>query len=131
MNQPPRTGTEHTLTFRATAEHSIHFEKYDLPPVVSTPALVWFMEHAALQLLEEYLDEGELSVGSGIDLEHLAPTLEGAEIRCVATVVLAAERNATFRVKAFEGETLLCQGLHRRQVITADRLRERLAVAKG
>ncbi|QDU37588.1 Fluoroacetyl-CoA thioesterase [Maioricimonas rarisocia] len=131
MNEPPRTGTEHTLTFLASAEHTIHFEKHDLPPVVSTPALLWFMEHAALQLLEEYLDEGELSVGSGIDLEHLAPALEGAEIRCVATVVLAAQRNATFRVKAFEGETLLSQGLHRRQIVSADRLRKRLANGNG
>jgi len=126
MNQPPRTGTEHTLTFTASREHCIHFETHDLPPVVSTPALLWFMEHAALQLLEEYLDEGELSVGSGIDLEHLAPALEGTEIRCVATVVLAAERNATFRIKAFDGETLLSQGLHRRQVVDAERLRRRL-----
>ena len=124
MPIPPKTGTQQTRNFTVAREHTIEFE--GLPPVLSTPALIWFLEHSAIDLMTPFLPPGRITVGTEIELQHTGPAQIGDAIRCEAVVVHGTDRNITFRVQAFNGQERIAQGLHRRAVVSRDRLRRKL-----
>jgi predicted thioesterase len=104
----------------------IDFAIAGLPAVLATPWLIWFMERAALQLVEPHLDPGEITVGTHVDIEHLAPALEGDEVACRAKVIHHDGPVCTFQVEAHSGQECLAKGLHKRRVVEVERLARRL-----
>jgi fluoroacetyl-CoA thioesterase len=109
------TGTAGERKFVVESRHTIEFP--DLPPVLSTPSLVWFLEHAAIEALESVLEPGELSVGTEIEIQHLAPTPLGLEVTCRARVVRADGTKVSFQVEARDGHELIARGSHTRFVV--------------
>lgn len=89
--------------------------------VYGTPALVALMESAAVRALHGTLELGRTSVGSRIDVEHLAPSAPGAEVRAVATLTGVDGRTLTFRVEAFEGDRPIGRATHTRVIVARDR----------
>lgn len=119
-----RVGSEHQTSFSVESSQTISFE--GLPPVLATPWLIWQVEHAAFELLVPYLEEGEQSVGTHVDLQHLAPALTGAVVSCSARVVNVDGPRVTFSVEASDETETLARGLHRRHVVQTSRLARRL-----
>lgn len=97
-----------------------------LPAVLATPWLVWHLEHAALDLLIPHLAEGEISVGTRVEIDHVGPALAGEEVTYAARVVLVDGADVTFHVEARCGTRVLSRGLHKRRVVEVERLRRRL-----
>jgi predicted thioesterase len=128
MTTPPRIGTVHELPFQVTAEHTISFD--GLPPVLSTPWLIWFVEHAALELVKPHLDENELTVGTRIELDHQSPAVEGEQIQCEARLILIDGNALTFQCRAMCAGRTISRGLHKRAVVNRERLRRRLESLK-
>lgn len=128
MNTPPRIGTVQQLWFEVKREHTISFD--DLPPVLSTPWLVWFVEHAALELVKPYLSDNELTVGTRIELDHQAPALEGQQVSCEARLILIDGNALTFQCEASCNGRRLSRGLHKRQIVDRERIRRRLESLK-
>lgn len=126
MQTPPKTGTTHTKTVTVREKHAVDFAIPELPPVLSTPNLILFLERTALELMQPYLETGELTVGVQIDVEHLAPAPIGSEVVCTARVVSADGPVVTFQVEARDRQEPLARGLHKRRVVQADRLGERV-----
>tara|TARA_B110000037_G_scaffold188624_1_gene220229 strand:- start:1138 stop:1338 length:201 start_codon:yes stop_codon:yes gene_type:complete len=58
-----KTGTLGELSFVVTAEHLIDFADEVMPAVLSTPWLIWFLEHAAIEAMKEVLEPHERTVG--------------------------------------------------------------------
>jgi predicted thioesterase len=69
-------------------------------PVLATPTLVALMEAAACQALVHHLPGGLTSVGSRIDVRHLAPSPVGARVTAKATVTDVQGVRVTFDVEA-------------------------------
>ena len=126
MPAVPKIGSKHELRFGVEPQHTIDFASADLPPVLATPWLIWFLEHAALELMQPLLDPGEITVGTHIDIEHLAGALTGAEVRCVARVIHAEGPTITFQIEAHDAQDCLAKGLHKRRIVEAARLARRL-----
>jgi fluoroacetyl-CoA thioesterase len=124
MKSTPRTGESHQQTRVVESAHTIAFA--GLPPVLATPWLIWHLEHAALDLLVPHLAEGEISVGTRVELDHVAPALAGEEVTYAARVVLVDGADATFHVEARCGSRVLSRGLHKRRVVEVARLARRL-----
>src|SRR5687767_10097285 len=103
----PRIGSSLESRFRVESAHTIDFAIAGLPKVLATPWLIWFMERAALELVEPHLDPGEITVGTHVDIEHLAPALEGDEVACLAKVIHHDGPVCTFQVEARSGEECL------------------------
>jgi fluoroacetyl-CoA thioesterase len=120
----PRIGSSLETRFRVESAHTIDFA--GLPPVLATPWLIWFMERTALQLVEPHLDAGEITVGTQVDIEHLAAALEGEEVACRAKVIHHDGPLCTFQVEAHSGAECLAKGLHKRRVVEVQRLARRL-----
>lgn len=105
--------------FRVTTTPRDSAEAFGNPGVrvVGTPALVGFLETAAHRCLETAYEPGEGSVGTHVDVRHLAAAPDGAEIESTAEVIGVDGRRVRFAVAARWGETLVMQGTHERAVV--------------
>ncbi len=88
-----------------------------LVPVFSTPSLVGWMESAAVKALEGHLPAGQTSVGSRIDVRHLAATPVGMAIRFRAELTAVEGRTLTFKVQAWDEKELIGEADHERFVV--------------
>jgi predicted thioesterase len=94
--------------------------------VYATPMLVRDIEVACRELLLPHLDAGEDSVGTRVEIDHLAPTLEGAHVAIEVELKELNGRAATFDVKAFEKGQPIGKGRHGRFIVDVAKTRERL-----
>lgn len=90
-------------------------------PVLGTPALVAVMEKAAVNSLAGYLPSGETTVGTWLEMAHLAATPVGADVRAEAELIAVEGRILTFAVTAYDPREKIGEGRHRRAVVTRDR----------
>lgn len=89
--------------------------------VLATPWMIAFMERAAHRLLAQYLPEGYSTVGSLVNVRHLAPTSVGAGLR-VRVVVRAVEgRRVIFDVEAWDHREQVGAGEHQRVIVEVAR----------
>ena len=89
--------------------------------VFATPSMVALMEQAASELCEKYTEEGITTVGTALNIQHLAATATGAEVKAVATVTSCDGRKITFDVEAYDNAGLIGKGTHERFSIKADK----------
>ncbi|MGD9854138.1 MAG: thioesterase family protein [Planctomycetaceae bacterium] len=120
----PRIGTAHETSFKVEAQQTVVFS--GLPPVLATPWLIWQLEMTALSLLEPFLEEGQFSVGSQVELEHLAPAPLGTLVTCRARVIHVDGPAVNFQIEASDATETLSRGVHRRHVIEIARLARRI-----
>jgi len=90
-------------------------------PVLATPTLVAFLEAAACRALAHHLPGGVTSVGSRVDVRHLAPSPVGAEVSARARVTDVEGARITFDVEAshhVNGRTIeIARGTHVRVLV--------------
>jgi predicted thioesterase len=94
----------------------------DFPDVFATSRLVALMEIAAARGMKPLLGPGQLSVGVGVDVKHLAATPLGVEVRAEATLVGIEGRMYRFAVRAFDSGGLVGEGWHTRAIVSTERL---------
>jgi predicted thioesterase len=94
--------------------------------VYSTPSLVHDIETTCCEGLLEYLDAGENSVGTRIELDHSAPTLLDMTVTIAATVSHVAGRLVTFEFTARDPVDEIARGKHVRFVVDVRKTVERL-----
>jgi predicted thioesterase len=94
--------------------------------VYATPMLVRDIEIACRELLLEHLDSGEDSVGTRVELDHLAPTLEGSQVAIEVQLKELNGRAASFEVNAFEDGKPIGRGRHARFIVDVAKTKERL-----
>lgn len=97
--------------------------------VFSTPSMIALMEKASIELVQPYLEEGQSTVGTRLEVSHVAASPIGAHIRAESTLVEIDRRMLTFEVKAYADGELIGEGRHQRCIIYAERFMEK-ALAK-
>ena len=95
--------------------------------VYATPMLVRDIEMTSRELLLQHLDPGEDSVGTRVEIDHLAATLLGMAVELKVTVAEVSGRAVTLEVEGRDGVDLICRGKHRRFVVDVKTTEERLA----
>ena len=98
--------------------------------VFGTPYLVALMEEAACQAIHPYLEEGQSSVGTHLDVSHDAATPVGMKVRAEAEVTAVDGRRITFRVTAFDECSPIGQGTHERFLIRQESFLQRTYAKK-
>lgn len=94
--------------------------------VFATPEMVRLMERAAVNGLAPYLLSGQQSVGTLVNVRHLAATPIGATVTATAELVEVNGRRLTFKVNAHDGVDLIGEGLHERALIDLARFEARV-----
>lgn len=95
--------------------------------VYATPMLVRDIEMACRELLLRHLDPGEDSVGTRIEIDHLAATLMGMPVELTVTVAEVKGRAVTLEVSARDSVDPICRGRHQRFVVDIKTTEQRLA----
>ena len=101
-----------------------------MPRVLATMYLVGFLEETAIKCVLPHQDSGQHSLGTDINVTHVAPTPEGMEIRAEAELIEVAGRSLRFRVAAWDADGLIGEGTHRRATIDVARFNAKV-VAKS
>jgi fluoroacetyl-CoA thioesterase len=131
MNLPAIVGREYVLIEPVTEEESA--ERYGNPgfAVLATPALVGFVERAAIELLGPALDDASGSVGGRIEMVHSAPTVIGATVEVRARIVRFDGWVVDVEFRVFEGASEVARGTHRRHIVDRGRFMQRLTKKDG
>jgi predicted thioesterase len=94
-------------------------------PVFATPMMVALMEQAACAVLSEALSESETSVGTIINVQHLAANPIGSTVTATATITSVFGRKITFHVTASDNNGEIGSGTHERVIVDSERFMER------
>ena len=126
MKSLSRIGIASELEFIVEPQHCIEFATDGMPPVLSTPNLVGWLECTARQALEPALEADERSVGIEVELRHFAPTPPGQRVTCTARVIHAEGKQITFQIEARDAHELIARGVHTRAVIKPESFSRRV-----
>jgi fluoroacetyl-CoA thioesterase len=99
--------------------------------VLATPWMIAFMERVSHRLLTCCLPEGFSSVGTHLDVRHLAPTPVGATIRVKAEVLSVEGKRIFFLIQAWDELEKIGEGRHERVVIDEQRFLKRVENKKA
>lgn len=94
--------------------------------VFGTPMMIALMENAAWHGVADELDEGYVTVGTLVNVTHLAATPLGQRVRAVAELVEIDGRRLIFQVEAYDERQKIGVGRHERFIVHLDRFLERL-----
>ena len=117
-----KTGTVGEERFVVSEQHLIDFARDGMPPILCTPWLVWFLEHAARGAVLPLLEPGESTVGVVVNVEHTAATPLGIEVVCRARVIYADGPLISFQLEAHDEHERIARGTHKLRVIEVARL---------
>lgn len=111
-----------------TSEVAIDFLGMAEARVLSTPNMIGWMERTARNLALEHLEPGHDTVGTHVNVAHLAAALIGTSVTFRAEVLSVEEKRVNFKVEAVDefGEKL-GEGTHQRGIIHVARFAARLA----
>lgn len=123
-----------TLTIGATATRRVEIDTPrtidflgEALRVYATPELVRDFEIVCRDLLLEYADSGEDSVGTGISVSHDGATLRGMSVDITAVVAKVEGRLVTFDLAAKDAFEEISRGTHTRFVVDVEKLRKKVA----
>ena len=88
--------------------------------VFATPAMIRLMEKAALSSVSPYLEEGCTTVGTRVDIKHLAATPVGMEVVITSKLVEAEGKRLLFEVEARDQVELIGSGAHERFIVKTE-----------
>jgi predicted thioesterase len=94
--------------------------------VLATPVMINLIEAAALAAVEQSLPEEHQSLGTRLDISHVAATPVGMRVRATAEVVRVEGRTIHFRVRAEDERELIGEGKHERVVVNLERFDRRV-----
>ena len=124
-------GAKYTLSTTVTADKLACSMKSGELPVFATPAMAALMEETSAALLKQFLDEGETSVGTALELAHSAATPEGLTVTAEATITAVDRRKVSFQVVVRDPVEEIGQANHDRFVVNADKFLQKANGKKG
>jgi fluoroacetyl-CoA thioesterase len=140
MKPSLKAGLTHRFTYTVPENKTVPYtypESPDIaamPKVFATGFMIVLMEWTCLQLIAPHLDVGEGSLGTHVDVSHLAATPPGMVVTADAELIEVSGRKLTFKVKAHDGADVIGEGRHERAVVAWDKFNARVrdkALAAG
>jgi predicted thioesterase len=119
-------GLENQESVVVTREITVAHFHQDMPEVYGTPFMIYLMEVAATNAIQPHLPPGCVSVGTVVNVQHLAATPVGRTVTAKAKVESRTDRTVTFTVESHDGQELIGSGSHTRAVIDLARFNRQL-----
>ena len=90
-------------------------------PTFATPAMIALMERASVNAIRRFLEEGQESVGTVVNVTHLSPTPVGRRVKAEAEVTAVDGRRITFNVRASDPVEVIGEGTHERVLVDREK----------
>jgi fluoroacetyl-CoA thioesterase len=129
MDLPPGASAEIALT--VTADRTADAMGNRGVHVFATPFVVGLLEDAAGAVLKPHLPAGAATVGTMVEMRHLAATPVGMRVRARATLLHTDGRRFLFSVEAWDDKEKIAEGRHERFVVSDIRRFLDRAMKKG
>ncbi len=113
---------ETIVTEETTAKHMLSGQM----PVYATPSLVAFVEYTCSESVQSYLEAGTGTVGTRVDIKHIAASPIGANIRCESELIDFEGRKLSFAFKVFDDFEQVAEGRHERFIIDEARFMSKI-----
>jgi fluoroacetyl-CoA thioesterase len=126
MARPIPIGVRGEAVETVELRHTLAAHHPELPPVYSTPDMIRLMETACFHALQPFCDEGEISVGISVHVEHRAASGIGVKIRAEAELESFDGRFYIMRVLAHDGTQEIGRGTVGRAVVHVPSFIERM-----
>jgi fluoroacetyl-CoA thioesterase len=133
MKATLKPGLTHHFSYKVPENKTVPYtypeapEIAAMPKVFATGNMIILMEWVCAQLLAPHLDSGEGSLGTHVDVSHLAATPPGMTVTVDVECVAVTGQRVTFKVKAHDEVDLIGEGRHERFVVMWDKFNARLA----
>lgn len=133
MKSTLRPGLRHSFSYRVPENKTVPYTYPEspiiaqMPKVFATGFMIVLMEWTCTQLMAAHLDDGEGSLGTHMDVSHLAATPPGMTVKVDVEVVEVQGRKIVFKVSAHDGMDLIGEGRHGRVVVAWDRFNGKIA----
>jgi predicted thioesterase len=114
-----------------TDKEAIRFLGRDDARVLATPWLIALLESVARDTVKPYLLDGFDTVGTQVNVRHLAATPMGMQARFEAVVTEVSDRRVTFRVEAWDERDKIAEGTHERAIIDVARFGGRVQAKRS
>jgi fluoroacetyl-CoA thioesterase len=123
MSMAVQPGVAGTLTRTVTRDMTTQRGQFH---IFSTPNVVLLLEETAIEALRPCLSAGDDSVGSRVEIAHMAPTIEGQIVMATATVTAVDRRRVVFDIVVNDDVEEIARGTHERFVVQLDKFSSRL-----
>lgn len=120
-----REGMVNEIEYMVTTEDATAHFGGDFP-VFATPVMINWMEQTSLKLCQEVLPEGFDTVGTFVNVQHLAATPVGMKVRVTAEVAQVNGKMLTFNVTAYDEKTKIGEGTHGRAIVNVEKFLSKL-----
>ena len=92
--------------------------------VFATPMMIALIEEAAAACCKQFLEEGMTTVGTLVNVSHVAATPVGMAVRAEAEIAGVDGREITFTVKAYDEKGMIGEGQHKRFIVKTEKFRQ-------
>ena len=120
-------GTKAEKRVLVTAENATSFLGAEGPRVLATPNMIGLMERACRDTVLPQLETGYDTVGTHVNVFHLAAAPIGATVNITAEITEVVERRVKFRVEAWDAKEKIGEGTHERAIINVAKFAARMA----
>ena len=93
--------------------------------VYATPAMIALAEQAAYKRVEPYLEEGQGTVGTLMNVKHMAATPVGMEITAKSELTSIEGRKLTFKIEVFDEREKIGEGVHERFIVNNEKFQNK------
>ena len=87
--------------------------------VLATPAVIALAEECAWKSIQDYLPQGQTTVGIYIQMEHKAPTPLGMDVVCQTELIKTEGRKLTFSFTVYDSGDEIATGVHKRFIVNS------------
>lgn len=121
-----KTGLTFTTTMQVVAETTAEYIGSGDLAVLATPAMCALMENAAMMAVAPYLEAGQTTVGTALNIEHLRATPIGKTVTATAVLTEVEGRKLSFNIAARDEKGIIGEGTHSRFVVDRERFMDKL-----
>lgn len=119
------TGLKHTEKITVTQKDTAKIYGSGTLEVFATPAMAALMEKTAMNSVAPFLEAGQATVGTKLEIEHLSASPVGIEVWCESELVETDRKRLVFEVSAYDEAGLIGKGRHERFIIDIQRFMEK------
>ena len=120
------SGLSHTSTMRVTAEVTAEYIGSGDLAVLATPAMCALMENAAMMAVAPQMEEGQTTVGTALNIEHLRATKVGEVVTATAVLTEVNCRELKFNIAARDAVGIIGEGTHTRFIVNREKFMAKL-----